>query len=419
MSGVRLCCLFLLWIVCVIIPSLAVAAEEWEAIAAEPVVIDFNGRSRQLEPGCALDLVQGGISSYRFYYKPGKLDRLLILFNGGGACWNGQTCLDSIFNPEIVPTYVPMIDVEHNQVANWDGVLNFETPDNPFKEWSILFLPYCTGDVHIGSNDQVYGSYPIRHRGFDNFLYAREWLRQRYGTKIDKVKKVFVAGSSAGAYGAAFNFPYIKQVFPSAKGYLLADSGNGVFVDDFIEQAMHFGEASWQVDANLPTWVPGIESLPSQTAATYIVSLYSSLADYYSKDKFASYTTAWDAVQVMFYNIMLNPVSPELWVPKDEEDEDAINSLMTAYSQWPVAMQTFAYQLAANENYRFYIAPGCEHTLLRDEKLFGDAEIDGIPFLNWLQGMLGEPPYEKDWQNLLCSDCPFPSFEEIEGCLAR
>lgn len=415
MTKIRLKCVVFLFIIGLILSAVCAAAEPWEKIQAEPISIDFNGQSRQLEPGCAFAPPHPFASDYSFFFKAGKPGKVAILFNGGGACWNSETCLQSLQIPDSPPPYVPSADLPHNDVENWGGLLDEGNPENPYGDWSILFLPYCTGDVHIGSNDQYYGpeeSTPvIRHRGFDNFLYAREWLRQRYADRGERVAKVLVAGSSAGAYGAAFNFPYIKQIFPDAKGFLLADSGNGVFVDSFIDAAMHREAASWQVDANLPAWVPGIESLPSQTAATYIVSLYSSLANYYPRDRFGSYTSAWDAVQVMFYNIMLNPTEIVKWSDPQE--------LQTAYQQWPAQMQTFAYQLAALDNYRFYIASGCEHTLLRDDTFYSTNELDGVKFIDWIQGLTGKGNFKKDWRNLICSDCPPPAAEEIGACLGQ
>lgn len=406
---------FWYWVVVLLVglflPAICFADGTWEKVLAEPVSVEFNGESRLISPGCAIPTEDNPEAGYAFYFKPGKTDKLMVLFNGGGACWNTETCVDSLLSGS--PTYFPALSIPDNDPSNWGGILDLENADNPYRDWSILFLPYCTGDIHVGSNDQSYeteaGSTVIHHRGFDNFLYAKEWLSQRYSNTIEQVGKVFIAGSSAGAYGAAFNYPHVKAMFPNAKGFLLADAGNGILAEGFSEAAMHGLNSTWKIDANLPYWVPGMETLPLLSADNYFVGVYSNLASYYDKDRFGAYTTAWDAIQVMFYNIMLNPSDPAMWVDG--------NALLSAYQTWPVLMQSFASQLDSFDNYSFYIAPGCEHTVLRNDKFY-TKEVAGVPFLNWVQGLSGKKAYRDDWRSLIDAGLP-PSPEDIAMCLGQ
>ena len=80
----------------------------------------------------------------------------------------------------------------------------------------MVVLPYCTGDLFWGSKEQVYtdetglatgivgGKVTIHHRGFDNFLFVRDWMKKRFSRRGDeRLEKVLVTGSSAGGYGAA------------------------------------------------------------------------------------------------------------------------------------------------------------------------------------------------------------------------
>jgi hypothetical protein len=32
------------------------------------------------------------------------------------------------------------------------GLLDRNNPKNPVHDWSMVFVPYCKGDVHSGSN---------------------------------------------------------------------------------------------------------------------------------------------------------------------------------------------------------------------------------------------------------------------------
>lgn len=79
--------------------------------------------------------------------------KTLIYFNGGGACWNGATCLTSLTVPVTQttrPAYNPSIENENNP-EELGGILDFTRADNPLKDWNMVFIPSCTGDAHLGS----------------------------------------------------------------------------------------------------------------------------------------------------------------------------------------------------------------------------------------------------------------------------
>ena len=110
------------------------------------------GQMRTIQTGCAFSYQNG--EAYKFYYKPGDDKRLLIYFNGGGACWDNNTCLASLkIGPQ--PTYNPTI-TQNNDPVSSGGILDTNNIENPFKDYSMVFLPYCTGDIHIGSKNTVY-----------------------------------------------------------------------------------------------------------------------------------------------------------------------------------------------------------------------------------------------------------------------
>lgn len=382
--------------------------ESWQKInAPQQATVQVNGAERQVHPGCAFEG-----DDYAFYYKEGKSDKLAIFFNGGGACWDTNTCLISLNPPtdNIPPAYVPTDDIAHNDPTLHQGMFEFDNPENEYAEWSMLYLPYCTGDVHFGSKDTAYPVGPgltqtIRHRGFDNFLYARQWLVNHLEAEDgDSPRKVLVTGASAGAYGAVLNYPYIKKSFPEAKGYLLADGGSGVLTDSLIEDAMRGSTSAWNFDNNFATWVPGLASVTGLDAPSFLPAVYSALTNHYPNDKFSQYSTVFDLIQVMFYNIMLNTDNPNLWIK-----EEVIAGL---FNDWTSGMLMNSYTLAAAPNYRFFVAPGCQHTILRSNEMYNeDANtVAGISFNEWFEDLTKGRKYKgsNDWNNLSCTD---------EGCL--
>lgn len=365
---------------------------DWQRInAPQHATVKVNGVSREIHPGCAF-----AGDDYSFYFKKGKSDKLAILFNGGGACWNSTTCLASLESP--APAYVPSDEFPNSNPLLQDGMLNLNNPDNPYKDWSIAFLPYCTGDVHFGSKDTAYPVAPgatqtIRHHGFDNFLYAREWLKKRLKDNDDGPEKVLVTGASAGAYGAVLNYPYIKEAFPKAKGYLLADGGSGVFTDSMMQSAMRGPNSAWNFDANLAQSVPGMATTTALNASSFAPAVYSALANHYPKDRFSQYTTVHDLIQTMFYNIMLNSNDISQWG----------NLTPIIFATWTGGMLANTYTQAASPNYRFYIAPGCQHTILRSAAMYSTQTVGGTTFLDWFDG-LTSGKNKKAWDNLSCTD---------------
>ena len=147
----------------------------------------------------------------------------MVYFQGGGACWNQFTCsvADAIFSDKV---YEPE---DLNTLA--DSLFNvgvFDTSaDGLFKDWSIVYVPYCTGDVHWGNATVEYTEdLVIHHRGYLNTKAA---LGFAYDKIVDP-ESVFVTGCSAGAI--PFNSAQVATQYPSIVS-VLADSGAGIVTD--------------------------------------------------------------------------------------------------------------------------------------------------------------------------------------------
>ncbi|KAI9995853.1 hypothetical protein PInf_012921 [Phytophthora infestans] len=88
-------------------------------------------------------------STYFFQVFPnGGSDKskLIIFFQGGGACTDEVTC--SFGLQCSLGASATLSTVATSSSA---GVLNHSISDNTFKDWNIVFVPYCTGDVHAGN----------------------------------------------------------------------------------------------------------------------------------------------------------------------------------------------------------------------------------------------------------------------------
>src|SRR6266849_3054302 len=68
--------------------------------------------------------------------------KLLIYLEGGGACFNAITC------SSVPKSWAP---VDSSLTAISGRQLFSRSDPNPFKDWNIVYVPYCSGDTFTGS----------------------------------------------------------------------------------------------------------------------------------------------------------------------------------------------------------------------------------------------------------------------------
>lgn len=392
---------------------------QWEQIPLEGEIRAElpDGSSRVLEPSCS-----GGPlptdgwpipapTEYSFFIQKGSPEKILIAFDGGGACWDAATCIASPLFPQAFggrATYSPMVDETVEGLAASGGVLDDGNVKNPFQNYTKVFVPYCSGDIHWGSRDTTYvlnlptGPLPweIRHRGTDNFLAVLDWLkkngRDRYDLDFSDVSDVTVTGASAGGYGADLAFAYVVEMFDeNTRLNLVSDSAIGVidtqdpaqqlsFYSDAIYDPDAPGSESWGVEANLPPWVPGLDSSLLYAAASspnsLVPSFFAALGNYKPEAKLASITPNLDLVQIQFYGIM-----------KGVFDD------VTA-GEWYFTMAALTSQTAALPNYRFFIEDGTFHTSIFSDDQFYQSGANGVSVADWILAMI--KPGNRPWDNL-------------------
>lgn len=62
------------------------AREGWTRIVPKPLTID----GRLYTPTCSN--APGTTPDFSFFFRQGTADGLVVFFNGGGSCWNDETC---------------------------------------------------------------------------------------------------------------------------------------------------------------------------------------------------------------------------------------------------------------------------------------------------------------------------------------
>ena len=289
-----------------------------------PGPTDYLGET--YEPQC----MQG--DPYRYFAKRGSVNKLVMYYMGGGACWDSLTCS--------VPTCSTSPPDDLNGFSG--GFADLTNVDNPFRDWNIVFVSYCTCDIHFGDETQDYGDLTVQHKGYHNSKVAEKWAREHFVNP----EEVFVTGSSAGAYGAWFNGPLLREVWPASQVHVLADAGNGVITQDFLDNEF----SNWNFLANLPD-IPGVlealqgDGMPGYTAA---------VATHFPGTNWAHYSTMFDGGeggQTGFYNVMLkeSPLGALTWWEAScEFGATALQQSRDTYLKVP-------------DNYRYYFGTGSRH----------------------------------------------------------
>ncbi len=223
-------------------------------------------------------------SPYKFWVNySNKSDNLVVVFEPGGACWDYPSCsgaagIRGAANPNGLPD-------DHYQLAPFiSPFLNRTVDDSPSKDWNMVYVPYCTGDVHTGNTVATYTdsatgtNLTFRHDGHVNVQSVVSWIDGNF----THVPKMLVTGCSAGGVGAIVNYHFLRNgVHAAEQSYLLDDSGP-VFPDPSYSTPMHqMIRAAWNLDPLGP-------EMPAGFNFDDMGSLSTALADEFPKDRLAT-----------------------------------------------------------------------------------------------------------------------------------
>jgi hypothetical protein len=201
-----------------------------------------------------------------YYLRKGTSKNLVIFLNGGGVCFDDFFCG---INPSNVDQSLPGEDLfgatldqisgallPVRQTPPDEGILKHD-PTNPVTDWSMVFVPYCTGDVYAGTtpDSPVTTSTSLPNQqfvGYTNLGLFYRTLATTLGDDVMSSEKVLLSGSSAGGFGTLLNFDRTQEFFKQSKVYAVTDSGFP-FRDQFLEPCLQKEwRELWGLDKILP-----------------------------------------------------------------------------------------------------------------------------------------------------------------------
>ena len=299
-------------------------------------------------------------SPYSFWVREADPSRVVFHLMGGGACFSFETCsFDSV-------AYTATAGASPSR----GGIFDPDNPANPLAGHSFVVVPYCTGDLHLGTTAATYGQdLTVNHTGFLNASKALDEMAKRFDDPVE----VVVTGSSAGSAAAPLYGGLVSDLYPEARVSVVADS-SGAYPDNPTVNATIGG--LWGVAGAIPDW-PVNRGLT--IADIGLPGLFVQAGRHDPDIRFSRFDHAFDLVQALFTTLSGGGIGPTDRMIRD-------NEALIEGRGVPVAG---------------YLAPGIGHTILGQSEMY-TLEVEGTAFIDWLTAFLaGEPVGDVRCRNCL------------------
>jgi hypothetical protein len=289
-------------------------------------------------------------------------DNLVIYFEGGGACFNSDTCaLNELWKN------FGEFKFDAWALGIGQGGIFDDDPQNPVRDWSFIYVPYCTGDVHAGDRENVGIAGVLGAQQFVGYRNVAAYL-ERIVPTFAEAGHVLVTGSSAGGFGAALNYDRIAGAFPNSAVTLLDDSGPPMS-DPYMPVCMQqLWRDLFNFDATLPADCAdcfGEDGGGISNLATY-------LGEKWSDQRLALFSSERDGVIRTFFGYGLEDCSGGSYT--GEAFEAGLYELRDEI-------------LGEGPVWGSYFVPGTGHTILSSPNFYS-TEVGGVPLTSWLEALL-------------------------------
>jgi Pectinacetylesterase len=200
---------------------------------------------KKVVPGGDCECADG--SEFAFWERRADPTKVVFFLDGGGACYDAATCAFTGLGTGGEANYDWTIYGE--DPAREGGIFNFAPADNPFRDYSFIYVPACTGDTHLGDVTRKYSPrLTVEHNGFVNGTTALSYLAEQYPDAAQLV----VVGKSVGSIAAPIYGGLASDLFPDARVTVFGGQ-SGHIPDDPDLNAEILGER-WGAYANMPDW---------------------------------------------------------------------------------------------------------------------------------------------------------------------
>lgn len=291
-----------------------------------------------------------------------KTTKTMVFYEGGGACWTQKGCkgegglAESASNPNGVPeNYFKQANLAAYGLST---PLITRTPllGKIFtQDWNLVYVPYCTGDVHAGSSVAVYTdndpTQPLtyQHKGYLNSKALAQWMK----ANLPRPEMLLVTGASAGGAGSTANYGLLRLTVNPVKARLVADSGpffpapqSGTKEQYPSLPLQNKVREVWGVDRPDGIATELITQFPDAGTVSDISSINTGLGKVFPQDRFGFMTFQNDGIYSAF---SYTQFYPEIGALTGKPYEKALNVL------WRKDIANWVTQLNTQSNAGYYI----------------------------------------------------------------
>jgi hypothetical protein len=247
-------------------------------------------------------------------------------------------------------------------------MFDFTRADNPFKDWNMVWIPYCTGDAHGGSHPNATVPGVSDTQQFSGYTNMQKFVGHIAPT-FTNAEQVVLAGSSAGSFGAGLSYNQVQDAFGATPVTLIADSGIP-FSDAFMAACLQrTWRDLWNFDPLLP---PECAECRNADGGGFLNLVFFS-AQKYPNARLGIISATEDDVMRFFFAFGENECAGAASYPSGK------------YTQ---ALQDLR-QLAAPYSGQFgsYYVPGIEHMYLSFDDFY-EPLSGGVTIASWVSDLI-------------------------------
>uniref|UniRef100_A0A7S1KYR5 Pectin acetylesterase n=1 Tax=Alexandrium catenella TaxID=2925 RepID=A0A7S1KYR5_ALECA len=255
---------------------------------------------------------------YGFQVVPRDPSKLLIWFQGGGACWNkfNTVSLRTCWRDQTWASFASTL-------------FNESLAENPFKDFTVVSVTACTGDLHSGNATREYpddSGAPVEQRGYRNTRSVVDWVKANYGEQT--FKSLLIAGESAGAIGVQVWSRVLLSELRYERVSVVVDSYAAVFPPNFQGPV-------FKMLGVCTTPVLQLDDLQRKcdNSEITISDVFDATIRDFPRIPFVMLNSKWDSDQQMFYKVAADSMGVPTITPQ-EYHQQAVQ-IFRRYNKYP------------------------------------------------------------------------------------
>ena len=301
------------------------------------------------------------------------VENVVIDLQGGGVCINEEECL-------AVSTGLFRATDNYQPNGPSGGYRSTNPAVNPFWDWTMMALSYCTQDVYTGGGrTNTFPGITVHRFGAVNLQASLRYLRDvlwremdastEEGYRPDRLRVLF-GGLSAGGFGVEYNYHYLLDDLRWVNTTAVPDSALGLNNGSLIGVA---GFGFLIVGTGAAGW-GGLAYLPP-----YCLTTNCAIVPY--------------RLQVTSPRLKKPPLQQVLNLSNQVDNTQRASTYFSTSAAWTNAARTAYCGLQGANGIRYFLPAltASTHGMLQSDSRFTGITSDGIALRDWLAAAMNDP----------------------------